>query len=54
MENGIKAVWYILVQLSSLMMIMVSGFSVQVSGKYRGQSTENRWQKTRGRRFSVI
>ena len=33
-----KVVWYILVQLSSLnnTMSMVSGVSVQVSGRYRG------------------
>jgi len=45
-------------------MTMVSGFSVQVSGRYRGHSAENRWQpatssaesKTKGRLFlfSVI
>jgi len=32
----------------------VSGFSVQVSGKYRGPRSVNKWQKTKGRLVSVI
>jgi len=57
-KNVTKVVCYILVQLSSLdnTITMVSGVSVQVSGRYGGQSTENRGQKTKGRLFlfSVI
>ena len=40
-KNVTKVVWYSLVKLSSLnnIMSMVSGGSVQVSGRYRGQNT---------------
>jgi len=53
-QNITKVVWYILVQLSSLSntMSMVSGVSVQVSGKYRGQpATSSAESKTKGRLF---